>query len=753
MAHTLPIKCFYRLGERTTVNSQMAKPNVAALMSSRDHFHIPNCTQQTYVASRIARLEASFLMHGIEMCARCSKGISSDCWLLDSLTPWNRVLHPAGIEICELEPGTLTVRSTNLRPSISSEDGDMVDASFVVYWLLERHTCINCIRLLDSPSWWRCSLDIKFAMTLNTHVRRLALCHRWQCAENGYHLTDALGTLSTIAELDLSGFDVDNAVAEDLASILRRNDSITFFAVCCLYLSAQSYERVLNSLVDSKNLAYLGIHSAHDRGGTAVGDFLRRNRSIRTFSLDGNRSIGANGCRLILQGLYENGAIEVLDLSGCNIGDVGARILSNILSKPEVALKKVSLSGCTIGAMGAAALAESLKHNSQLTDLDLAFNMLGDEGAAMFADTIKSNKTLKKLNISECSVTSHGVALLAETLASDASPREVYVGKINVPPTRNLPLSPATRQMLVFSRLQVSWNNDGLHELAHAIRNSSSMETIRVDRPCPMTSEGFYQVFDALRWNKTVTTLILHLGNTGNISNEAIRELGEVLSNSKTLKSVRIENEATFRPLVLAYVGLAAAKSVAHFQVKDQFWNLKSVRAFSNAIQANTSLQSLTVDSQHLAKTAKFLKCFSKGVYANHSLMSVKLKHLEGTTRSAFRIHEACRRNLGVLGRAARFVLGTSTDRSSAEAFENVHECSALTEHLARTTNLQESEACSTIQLARRFLRLNYFKLTNIVKDRIVCGTSVGTVQIEQLNEDCLDKIVSFLRIADVAPN
>ena len=56
--------------------------------------------------------------------------------------------------------------------------------------------------------------------------------------------------------------------------------------------------------------------------------------------------------------------------------------------------------GNRIGDLGAQALAETLKSNTTMTDLNLDFAEIGNSGAITMAEALKLNKTLHVLNLS-----------------------------------------------------------------------------------------------------------------------------------------------------------------------------------------------------------------------------------------------------------------------------------------------------------------------------------------------------------------
>ena len=65
------------------------------------------------------------------------------------------------------------------------------------------------------------------------------------------------------------------------------------------------------------------------------------------------------------------------------------------------------------------ALAEVLKTNTTLTELDLRRNFIGNEEAIVLAEALKINKTLVKLNLSENNIGNEGAKALAEALKTN----------------------------------------------------------------------------------------------------------------------------------------------------------------------------------------------------------------------------------------------------------------------------------------------------------------------------------------------
>ena len=84
--------------------------------------------------------------------------------------------------------------------------------------------------------------------------------------------------------------------------------------------------------------------------------------------------------------------------------------------------------GNNTGAAGAAGLAEALRQNSSLTELDLSRNIIGDAGVAGLAEALKQNSSLKELDLSRNIIGDAGAAGLAEALRENSSTRANLFG-------------------------------------------------------------------------------------------------------------------------------------------------------------------------------------------------------------------------------------------------------------------------------------------------------------------------------------
>ncbi len=118
--------------------------------------------------------------------------------------------------------------------------------------------------------------------------------------------------------------------------------------------------------------------------------------------------------------------IETLDISSCDVGDIGAEALAlAIAGNPGCISKCLCLSNNRISDNGAVALARALKASCKkmnnrrrpaIDTLNLSNNVdIGDEGAAALFDAVECG-AVSKLLLRSCSIRAEGASVLGQTL-------------------------------------------------------------------------------------------------------------------------------------------------------------------------------------------------------------------------------------------------------------------------------------------------------------------------------------------------
>lgn len=101
---------------------------------------------------------------------------------------------------------------------------------------------------------------------------------------------------------------------------------------------------------------------------------------------------------------------------------------------------------------------------------------------------------------------------------------------------------------------------------------------------------------------------------------------------------------------------------------------------------------------------------------------------------------------------ATTFVMGTSRTTAAAEAFQRLGGSPELLARVRETGLLRGELAQAKIKAARERLALDFFVLTGVVREHVVClKSATGATQIDQvLNARVLINIVRHLMVSDV---
>ena len=157
-------------------------------------------------------------------------------------------------------------------------------------------------------------------------------------------------------------------------------------------------------------------------------DSFKTNMSLKRLSA-GKCGISEKGGKAIGDALMVNRYLQVLDLHDNPIS-VGVVHIAESL-KYNHSLLEINLSYCGISEKEAEVLGSSLKEKNSLQTLILKRNnKLSDRGAAYIADGLRHNNCLKKLDISDCGIGDRGMKSLASALELNNSLAElVLMGK------------------------------------------------------------------------------------------------------------------------------------------------------------------------------------------------------------------------------------------------------------------------------------------------------------------------------------
>ncbi|XP_051781741.1 NACHT, LRR and PYD domains-containing protein 3-like isoform X4 [Erpetoichthys calabaricus] len=234
------------------------------------------------------------------------------------------------------------------------------------------------------------------------------------------------------------------------------------------------------------------------------------------------RSCGfTSACCSALSSVFSspNSQLTELVLNNNNLGDSGARQLSEGLRSDNCKLEKLGLYSCGLTSACCSALSSVLSSpNSQLTELDLDINNLGDSGAHQLSEGLRSdNCKLETLWLVSCGLTSACCSALSSVLSSpDSRLTELWLNNNNL-------------------------GDSGAHQLSEGLRSDNcKLEKLELFS-CGLTSACCSALSSVLSSpNSQLTELNLDFNNLGD---SGARQLSEGLrSDNCKLKKLMLEN-------------------------------------------------------------------------------------------------------------------------------------------------------------------------------------------------------------------
>mmetsp|Transcript_36435 Transcript_36435/g.88217 ORF Transcript_36435/g.88217 Transcript_36435/m.88217 type:complete len:499 (-) Transcript_36435:1518-3014(-) len=219
----------------------------------------------------------------------------------------------------------------------------------------------------------------------------------------------ACSSLGVLEEIDLSCNQISDGIY--LGKLLYRNRNMRILDFSKNYLSNVGCEDFLDEH-GLGSLRSLNLASNHigRLGATALGTAMARpSCCLEELILNDNVFLGEAGLLALgTKGLIVNSSIIKLAMNNCSVGDVGAAILAQCLSR-HPCIQELTLAANHLTIRGAAACLQSM---TTLLKLDLSWNRIGNAcycgdqgfdptvGQELVAIMKKSNIMLRELNLS-----------------------------------------------------------------------------------------------------------------------------------------------------------------------------------------------------------------------------------------------------------------------------------------------------------------------------------------------------------------
>lgn len=702
----------------------------------------------TRLRPRLVNLYSVFQSQYLNIACPCTASADSDCWIFSHLTLWNRILDPITSELIENAPGQLSLCSLGGRYSEPYNSDLILEACITAHWLLKQHCCISRVDLADYDFISNHTVLFCDALSVSKAVKRLVLSSHYFNNEFGDELAAAVGNMPFLHQLEL----------------------------CEVLLSEESAGAIGYSIGSRNLLTHLDIRE-NDRWTESGAAFLDGAKSLTNLkSLKVSiMNLGINGSSNFTEMLRQNVALEEVVMSRIQFSNDELHLVAEGLgTSPLLRLERLEFSRCSLHASALAALADSLKQHkalsclqfvncdldcgkvralvrviregSRLRELHLDHNSIKDGGAVTLARCMGSNRNLEVVSLKKNLLTSRGVTALLEALEQNTSDTRLYLGHIKANDTEALDITRTLEAMSCSPRIQITYGAAGYFHLARLLRaNQYHVSEIILKDSLHLTPCHLKELFAGLCHDRSITKLSV---KAEQFDDDSLHQLAQALAVNGTLKSLKIGAEMQPRDLGVLFSGLTKNNGISQLTIDDCRFDIEATRAFVDVLKVNKTLNTFS----KFRGDVELLPILASGLSQNYTLLQLYVEPQCIKCKTMFEMEEVRRRNHALLNVAVRYVLNNTTEKSSALAFERVCGSDAFLPHLVAVTGMPDALAKDRLRSTRRYITSKYLVISGIVQEMLECCKSdCGSVQLDRLSWECLEKIFSYLKLTDVA--
>ncbi|XP_064483373.1 NLR family CARD domain-containing protein 3-like [Ornithodoros turicata] len=693
-----------------------------------------------HMEERRENVKKALRLQGIDFEEQCTSSTDTDCWILHNLTPWNKILYFANIELKEHKPGKLCLWEVNNKKTANCYDsGPLLSAAFVAYWLVKKHSCVDFFK----PS----SLVVHLSSSAfkNALASNANLCHLdyswsglWPPVE--HCVSEGVRLLKNVESLVLCDVKIKHEGAVLVAEMLEDNRQIKKVNFTRNSLTYRGSKRILRALRGCLMLTEL-VFDSNNIGKKAMkylGQLVAKSQLLETVALNFSITSENNGIESLASALKINTSVKEIIFDSC-ISCVEA-IADALIENRSVRCAKFVKGG--VSDENCSKLSRMLQQNSTLEELHLSSNQIGDYGASFLATGLLGNKTLRKLFLNENRIGYRGMGRLIEALATNESLQFLDITSYSMEDDDSSTLSQALISSRAYGRVRLDWQDVDISQLAKVLAAGSQIEDLELD--CSRVSEGkMLEVLSSLCVNAWVKNLHLK----GQLSLPVAECIAEVLYTNTSIKSLDVRFWTQQRGFLSLLRALECNRTITKCSINIEEYTTKIRPAMGSVLRKNTAITNLVI----CGLRERDFRNISRALRYNYTITKLDFGCLAKPNKDVSDIRGLLQRNQSLLNVAARFVISPSVHKERAWAFEKLAHCDSLTEHLVSITSKSAEDIRNMLRCAKEYVTSNYFRIVGVVKTKVECHDTVGDrTRVDQLNEVCLRRLLFYLRIDDV---
>eukprot|EP01103_Thecamoeba_quadrilineata_P014209 TRINITY_DN4172_c0_g1_i1.p1 TRINITY_DN4172_c0_g1~~TRINITY_DN4172_c0_g1_i1.p1 ORF type:complete len:1170 (+),score=264.54 TRINITY_DN4172_c0_g1_i1:105-3614(+) len=340
-----------------------------------------------------------------------------------------------------------------------------------------------------------------------------------------------------------------------------------------------------------------------EKGAAILRPFLEKNATTEKWSSESNK-LTDRGVKAIIHGLKSSQGLSSFNFANNGLSEISTLLLKSLLEK-----------------------------NLVITELNISHNKIGDAGLGTMLNGLRANKGLRNLDLCHTGITGKTVVPLLLWMAETAQIRELDLSENNLGDTvgKELVKIVGTPNGLVTLRFrETKIGSKTLEEICEGLGSNKSLRSLHLNGNCFDKKKGADALLTALRSNNSLRSLGLGATAPGKGS---LVELAGLIKMSPSIKSIDLSDSSEFKQadvltplseaigserclleeLVLAKSSLTpeGVASIASSLSKNKFLKKLDLsrnkvgklglNALANALQSNTTLETLTVRGSDVA--------------------------------------------------------------------------------------------------------------------------------------------------------
>ena len=512
---------------------------------------------------------------------------------------------------CNLE--ALALHGNALGPSAS-----------VILQALKVSTKLRGLNLNDNSMTGQVAEDLANIIKNNSNLEILCLRNN-ELGLSAIKILQALKDNSKLIILDLNSNNMTKQVAADLANVISNNSGLERIHLFNNDLRS-SATVILQALQQNSNLQFLdlGDNIMTEQVIEELGNVIKNNHNLKSLGL-GNNKFGPSA-KMILQALMKtctiitlflhnnnmtgqaaeglanviknNSNLEQLDLESNNIGPSAIVILQALMENSK--LKLLNLNSNYMTERVVDDLANVIKNNSNLEQLGLENNKLGPS-ATVILQALKENSQLKVLNLNNNNMTGQIAEDLANVINNNSCLEELYLSNNNLKLSAIVILQALTKHSKL-KMVNLSSNYMTGHvveDLVNVIKNNSNLRQIALENNILGPSAAV--ILQALKEKYQLKLLNL---NSNNMTGQVAEDLANVIQNNSGLEELYVSNNNLGPSACMILQALKQKSKVKVLYLHNTYMTGKIVEELANVIKCNSDLEQLGLDNNKLGPSA-----------------------------------------------------------------------------------------------------------------------------------------------------